>query len=62
MSHDSSKRAPDCRACGAAGVRVENFDAYACLSCVVWLEERCGDATCSFCFARPARPYVQELK
>ena len=36
--------------------RSEKYDAYYCVECNVWLEDKCDDPTCEFCPSRPATP------
>ncbi len=35
----------------------EDFDAYFCRTCNVWLEEACKDPSCDFCASRPSTPF-----
>ena len=49
-------RIPKCETCGTIGERNERYDAYACLTCNVWLEERCDDPECGYCPVRPDKP------
>ena len=37
-------------------ILVEKYDAYACLKCNMWLEQKCSDSTCIFCETRPVNP------
>lgn len=53
-----TKRKPACPCQGVIGTRVEQYDAYACLSCNSWLEAKCADPSCDFCAKRPARPFT----
>lgn len=32
------------------------YDAYYCELCNIWLEEKCSDPGCNFCFIRPEKP------
>lgn len=34
----------------------DDYDAYFCASCNVWLETGCTDPTCMFCADRPKHP------
>lgn len=34
----------------------QNYDAYYCKECNVWLEPTCSDEECEFCKNRPERP------
>lgn len=45
-----------CPVCEGPVVRVEKHDAHACMTCDVWVEDRCSDPGCSYCVSRPARP------
>jgi hypothetical protein len=45
-----------CARCGARRVYHMGRDAFFCPACNTWLEEACGDTSCSFCSGRPARP------
>lgn len=42
--------------CGSAQVYHDEFDAYFCPDCNLWLEDRCSDKTCEFCSKRPEYP------
>lgn len=46
-----------CRHCNGPTRLSEIHDAYACIACNVWLEERCTDAGCTFCKHRPVHPF-----
>ena len=37
-------------------VLIEKYDAYACLECNIWLEDKCDDGDCIFCSNRPDNP------
>ena len=41
-------------------LRIECYDAYFCLECKVWLEDKCGDLECRYCKDRPDIPNVEE--
>ena len=46
-----------CDSCGVESVlRSRYFDAYVCLKCKNWIEDRCADELCSFCKNRPDKP------
>jgi hypothetical protein len=34
----------------------EEYDAYFCPICNIWLEDRCNDPECEFCNIRPLTP------
>lgn len=34
----------------------EQYDAYYCAECNVWLEDKCDDVDCEFCPGRPDHP------
>ena len=36
--------------------RFDKFDAYCCVVCNVWIEEKCLDPTCEYCSSRPLLP------
>jgi len=42
--------------CGDIVVLCEEFDAFFCGSCDVWLESVCGDSSCPCCLGRPSMP------
>ena len=42
--------------CGCAGAYDEQWDAYYCEDCCIWLEGACGDPTCVYCRNRPENP------
>lgn len=43
------------------GTRSERYDAYYCIQCYVWIEERCSDESCYYCSSRPDRPSMNDL-
>lgn len=45
-----------CLICGGKTIHIEKYDAYACLECNVWREDRCKDNQCEFCSSRPEFP------
>jgi hypothetical protein len=53
-----AKRHPHCGVEGHGPAhRFETADAYACLACDVWLEEKCEEPQlCPFCLGRAATP------
>lgn len=38
----------------------EEYDAYYCTECNVWLEDICNDSECTFCQKRPERPLAEK--
>lgn len=50
------KRVPKCYLCGESGVRSDQYDAYYCVECGIWLERECGDDLCGYCRRRPEVP------
>jgi len=38
----------------------EEYDAYYCAECKVWLEDICTDRECTFCMKRPLHPVVEK--
>ena len=36
--------------------RFEKFDAYCCVICNIWVEEKCSDPTCEYCSSRTLLP------
>ncbi|HTI97724.1 MAG TPA: hypothetical protein VL527_02385 [Dongiaceae bacterium] len=50
-----------CGHCGAARIYHEDYDAYFCPTCNLWLERQCGDATCSYCSKRPDKPLPNQV-
>ena len=47
---------PTCPDCGAPRLYDEMSDAHYCETCDKWLEEKCGDEECEYCWGRPPRP------
>ena len=45
-----------CIGCGNKPKYNEQFDAYYCKYCDVWLESKCPDINCEFCYNRPIKP------
>ena len=45
-----------CPVCNAPTVRVERYDAYACMACRKWIEAACDEDTCDLCRGRPVEP------
>jgi hypothetical protein len=48
-----SRHVPICTQCNILGKRNEEHDAYYCVNCWQWLEDICGDMSCSYCKNRP---------
>lgn len=47
-----------CPICGAKSlIQFDRYDAWACMSCLEWLDAACGDPKCPFCSIRPSTPY-----
>ena len=47
-----------CRMCGHKSLmQIYQYDAWCCIDCNEWLEERCGYAGCPYCANRPDTPY-----
>jgi len=47
-----------CPLCGAKSlIQFDRYDAWACMSCLEWLDPACGDPNCPFCSMRPPTPY-----
>jgi hypothetical protein len=34
----------------------EEYDCFYCSTCDKWLEEKCGDEECDYCWGRPPKP------
>ena len=34
----------------------EKYDCFYCATCDKWLEEKCGDEECEYCWGRPPKP------
>lgn len=45
-----------CPACLLRSIHNEKYDAYYCLKCNMWLEDKCDDRKCFFCTDRPEHP------
>ena len=43
--------------CGNNPTYVEKHDAYACLICNKWLDNKCSDNKCEFCSSRSEKPF-----
>lgn len=41
-------------------VLIEKYDAYVCVECNIWLEDKCDDEDCLFCSNRPDEPSEKE--
>ena len=41
--------------CKAQVLRDDEYDAYYCLKCGAWQEDKCSDYYCEFCANRPAK-------
>ena len=40
----------------------EEYDAYYCETCNLWLESKCDDPTCEYCNQRPETPRQDNAK
>jgi len=49
-------RGKACPRCKLASYYNDEYDAYACIACELWLEAPCDDPTCDYCAARPKKP------
>lgn len=45
-----------CPTCNSNREYNENFDAYYCDNCNIWLEAKCTDPECRYCPKRPENP------
>ncbi|MGE7114585.1 hypothetical protein [Lysinibacillus sp. NPDC047702] len=45
-----------CSNCKFNLVYYDDFDAYFCPKCNSWLESKCSDPECKYCFKRPEKP------
>jgi len=54
----SKKHIPACKSCEPKGFAIynEQYDAYHCTKCKIWIEKQCGDTRCGFCVNRPENP------
>lgn len=47
-----------CPNCGETSlIQFDRYDAWACMSCMEWLDAACGDPDCPYCSIRPETPY-----
>lgn len=51
----------NCSACQLPRIYYEDYDAYFCPRCNIWLEHSCSDSTCEFCTKRPQHPLPNPL-
>jgi hypothetical protein len=42
--------------CQEAKQYSEEYDCFYCSTCDKWLEEKCGDEECDYCWGRPPKP------
>lgn len=42
---------------GSPLVLIDQYDAWACISCNEWLDKACDDPDCPYCSIRPQTPY-----
>jgi hypothetical protein len=47
---------PNYCSCGSKKSYSQEYDAYYCDSCNVWLEDKCNDLECEYCPGRPEQP------
>ena len=47
-----------CEKCKVPSERDEHFDSYYCPVCYEWLEKRCDNPDCEFCFDRPEKAII----
>lgn len=48
----------ECEKCGQkAKYFIYRYDAWCCISCNLWLEEKCSDHNCTICANRPESPH-----
>ena len=45
-----------CFRCGGIRIYYEDYDAFFCVECNIWLESKCGSKNCEFCGKRPDVP------
>lgn len=45
-----------CKSCSASRIYYDDYDAFFCPECNVWLEGTCRDSSCNYCRSRPDRP------
>jgi hypothetical protein len=45
-----------CPQCSENRIYFEDYDAFFCASCNVWLESTCSDVNCEYCKIRPDKP------
>jgi len=45
-----------CQKCLKPRIYYDDYDAFFCPYCNVWLESACSDSTCEFCRKRPEKP------
>jgi hypothetical protein len=50
-----------CKICNELTCYSEDYDAYFCVKCNVWLEKTCGDKSCEFCSKRLSKPVNIEI-
>lgn len=49
-----------CPRCCEHRIYFDDYDAFFCASCNVWLESACSDATCEYCKDRPEKPLAED--
>jgi len=45
-----------CTKCGNLRIYSDDYDAYFCAHCNIWLETKCSDLFCEYCKKRPKNP------
>ena len=60
LGHVADPEISRCYKCSGGTIYYDKFDAYFCAYCNLWLEKRCGDASCGYCASRPDRPLPAE--
>jgi hypothetical protein len=50
-----------CPNCENRTVYSIEYDAEYCPKCNEWLEEKCDDSRCQFCYRRPVKPNEEEV-
>ncbi|MBW1848889.1 MAG: hypothetical protein JRG81_17220 [Deltaproteobacteria bacterium] len=45
-----------CKECGNLRIYHDDYDAYFCAHCNIWIETKCFDPFCEYCKKRPKKP------
>ena len=48
-----------CLKCSQNKVYYDDYDAFICPQCNVWLESACADSSCEYCSKRPDKPLLR---